>query len=232
MSTAAYEHNGAPRRRASASTPSPAIRAARVAVEACAGAGKTWMLVSRILRACWTARRLRAARDPGDHLHQEGGRRDARAAATNGSSDFAGAPLTELVPELVMRGMAPPAAEAARAAAAGSVSRAAGTGRPVQIRTFHAWFAGLLRSAPLAVLEQPAAARQLRAARGRRRGARARLAALLRRRGRRRRGARPTIDALVATHGRSQTAKALDDALDAARRVRAGRRARRGRRSR
>ena len=47
---AAYEHNGQPVSRetcyAIASDP-----ARSVAVEACAGAGKTWMLVSRMLRA-------------------------------------------------------------------------------------------------------------------------------------------------------------------------------------
>ena len=50
MSQAAYEHNGLPvtagRFYAIACDP-----ARSVAVEACAGAGKTWMLVSRILRA-------------------------------------------------------------------------------------------------------------------------------------------------------------------------------------
>ncbi len=48
-----------------------------VAVEACAGAGKTWMLVSRILRALLDG--CAAARHPGDHLHQKGRRRDARS---------------------------------------------------------------------------------------------------------------------------------------------------------
>ncbi len=50
MSAPAYEHNGTPCSRdafyAIACDPRR-----HVAVEACAGAGKTWMLVSRILRA-------------------------------------------------------------------------------------------------------------------------------------------------------------------------------------
>ena len=50
MTQAAYEHNGRPVARAAfyaiACDPRRSI-----AVEACAGAGKTWMLVSRILRA-------------------------------------------------------------------------------------------------------------------------------------------------------------------------------------
>ena len=47
---AAYEHNGHPVSRAAfyAIACDPARS---VAVEACAGAGKTWMLVSRMLRA-------------------------------------------------------------------------------------------------------------------------------------------------------------------------------------
>ena len=49
-----------------------------VVVEACAGAGKTWMLVSRILRALLDG--AQPQRDPRDHLHAQGGRRDARAA--------------------------------------------------------------------------------------------------------------------------------------------------------
>ena len=50
MTQAAYEYNGRPIERAAfyaiACDPRRSI-----AVEACAGAGKTWMLVSRILRA-------------------------------------------------------------------------------------------------------------------------------------------------------------------------------------
>ena len=50
MTTPAYEHNGAPCSRAAFYAIACDPRRS-VAVEACAGAGKTWMLVSRILRA-------------------------------------------------------------------------------------------------------------------------------------------------------------------------------------
>src|ERR1043165_3163895 len=50
MTQAAYEHNGRPVERAAFYAIACDPRRS-VAVEACAGAGKTWMLVSRILRA-------------------------------------------------------------------------------------------------------------------------------------------------------------------------------------
>ena len=51
-------------------------------------------------------------------------------------------------------------------------------GRPVQIRTFHSWFAALLRSAPLAVLQELGLPAALRTAGRRRAGRRPGLAAL------------------------------------------------------
>ena len=50
MTTPAYEHNGQPVSRAGFYALACDPRRS-VAVQACAGAGKTWMLVSRILRA-------------------------------------------------------------------------------------------------------------------------------------------------------------------------------------
>jgi hypothetical protein len=75
---AAFEHNGAlvERSRFYAIACDPRRS---VAVEACAGAGKTWMLVSRIVRALLEG--SAPARDSGHHLHQEGGWRDAPASA-------------------------------------------------------------------------------------------------------------------------------------------------------
>ena len=61
---AAYEHNGRPVSReafyAIACDP-----ARSVAVEACAGAGKTWMLVSRMLRALLAGAQLGETEDAG-----------------------------------------------------------------------------------------------------------------------------------------------------------------------
>jgi ATP-dependent helicase/nuclease subunit A len=78
-----------------------------VAVEACAGAGKTWMLVSRILRALLEEGRLRAARDPRHHLHRKaaGEMRERLRPLARG---FRRALEPEaLAAELVMRGVEP-----------------------------------------------------------------------------------------------------------------------------
>ncbi|MDF3823137.1 UvrD-helicase domain-containing protein, partial [Leptospira sp. 96542] len=90
-------------------------------------------------------------------------------------------------------------------------------GRGVQIRTFHSWFAALLRNAPLAVLDElglPAAYELLESDEE----ARAQVwrpfhARLLREQ---EEGGTALMDyqAVVAAHGRSQTEKALDAALD------------------
>ncbi len=122
-----------------------------VAVEACAGAGKTWMLVSRILRAlldgCAPQDILaitftkKAAGEMRERLNKELRRCTAL-------SDEA------LASELRVRGLS--AADAARRAPELRTlhERVSALGRPVQVRTFHSWFAALLRSAPLSVLQE------------------------------------------------------------------------------
>ena len=122
-----------------------------VAVEACAGAGKTWMLVSRILRAlldgCAPQDILaitftkKAAGEMRERLNKE----LRRCAAL---SDAA------LASELQARGLS--AEDAARRAPELRTlyERVSALGRPVQVRTFHSWFAALLRSAPLSVLQE------------------------------------------------------------------------------
>lgn len=122
-----------------------------VAVEACAGAGKTWMLVSRILRA------LLDGTEPQDILAITFTKKAAgemRERLQDWTAAFAGQPQAALATELQLRGMA--AADAQRRAAdlQGLHQRLLAHGRPVQIRTFHSWFASLLRSAPLAVLDE------------------------------------------------------------------------------
>ena len=122
-----------------------------VAVEACAGAGKTWMLVSRILRAlldgCAPQDILaitftkKAAGEMRERLNKELRRCTAL-------SDEA------LASELRVRGLS--AADAARRAPELRTlhERVSALGRPVQVRTFHSWFAALRRSAPLSVLQE------------------------------------------------------------------------------
>ncbi|HEX4235097.1 MAG TPA: UvrD-helicase domain-containing protein [Caldimonas sp.] len=123
------------------------------AVEACAGSGKTWMLVSRMLRALLE----------GVEPHEILAITFTRAAAgemRQRLSDW----LTELstprsshaqrVQALVARGVAPRRAEELAPALGELQGRVLAAARPVEVRTFHAWFAQLLRAAPLALLDR------------------------------------------------------------------------------
>ena len=121
-----------------------------VAVEACAGAGKTWMLVSRILRA------LLDGTAPQDILAITFTKKAAgemRERLLKWLVEFAGLPDDQLVHELRLRGMGTSDAQDRVQALRGLHQRLTALGRPVQIRTFHSWFAALLRTAPLAVLQ-------------------------------------------------------------------------------
>jgi ATP-dependent helicase/nuclease subunit A len=149
VSGLAYEHNGksvdAARFYAVACDPRRAV-----AVEACAGAGKTWMLVSRILRA------LLAGAQPHEVLAITFTRKAAgemRQRLHEWLSEFAQAPPAKLVAELEARGIDSPT-DAQVKALQGLYARVLQAGRPVRILTFHAWFASLLRNAPMAVMDR------------------------------------------------------------------------------
>ena len=122
-----------------------------IAVEACAGAGKTWMLVSRILRA------LLDGCAPQDILaitftkKAAGEMRKRLGEELRRWADLSDA---ELVQVLQQRGLS--AADAGRRVpeARSLHARVTVLGRPVQVRTFHSWFAALLRGAPLSVLQE------------------------------------------------------------------------------
>ncbi|MCV0437328.1 MAG: UvrD-helicase domain-containing protein [Hydrogenophaga sp.] len=149
-SAPAYRINGAPAGReafyALACDPARSI-----AVEACAGAGKTWMLVSRILRAlldgCAPQDILaitftkKAAGEMRDRLNTE-----LRRWATLDDE--------QLKAELRARGLGEADAQRRLPEARGLHGRVTALGRPVQVRTFHSWFAALLRGAPLSVLQE------------------------------------------------------------------------------
>ena len=122
-----------------------------VAVEACAGAGKTWMLVSRILRA------LLDGCAPQDILAITFTKKAAGEMRQRLNAELrrcAALPDAQLASELQARGLS--AEDAARRAPELRTlhARVSALGRPVQVRTFHSWFAALLRSAPLSVLQE------------------------------------------------------------------------------
>ena len=156
-SNPAYEHNGRPCTReafyAIACDPQRSV-----AVEACAGAGKTWMLVSRILRA------LLNGAEPQEILAITFTKKAAgemRQRLQEWLSDFARARPGEtpeawqqrLTHDLLIRGIDPQRTPDLRDTLQKLYPALLQYGRTVQIRTFHSWFAALLRSAPLQVLQ-------------------------------------------------------------------------------
>lgn len=121
-----------------------------VVVEACAGAGKTWMLVSRIVRALLDGVEPRHVlaitftRKAAGEMRQ---RLDEWLAA------FAAADEPTRVAELRLRGLDEGRARTLAAPLGALQQRLLDAGRGVEIRTFHAWFSQLLRAAPLELLE-------------------------------------------------------------------------------
>jgi ATP-dependent helicase/nuclease subunit A len=147
-----------------------------VVVQACAGAGKTWMLVSRILRALLNDQMALQGASNADASADSGAAStlapqqilaitftkkaagEMRQRLQEWLEEFAHAGDAQLAQELIARGVAPHIAQqnssALRQQLAQLYPALLRSGRSVQIRTFHSWFGALLRSAPLAVLEQ------------------------------------------------------------------------------
>ena len=134
-----------------------------VAVEACAGAGKTWMLVSRMVRALLEdadQAGAEGALKPQEILAITFTKRAAgemRERLYEWLADFAHADNARLLHELQIRGVPnlenEAVAQRLTARLQSLYSHMLASGRSVQIRTFHGWFAALLRSAPVAVLQ-------------------------------------------------------------------------------
>ena len=157
---AAYEHNGqqvtAAQFYAIACDPQRSV-----AVEACAGAGKTWMLVSRMIRALLDE----DAPQPHEILAITFTKKAAgemRQRLQEWLAEFAFATPEKLQEELLMRGISKQNLYAKNSLQPAYslpeqlqnlYQKTLSQGRGVQIKTFHGWFASLLRTAPLSVLE-------------------------------------------------------------------------------
>ena len=153
--TAAYEHNGQPVSAAQFYAIACDPRRS-VAVEACAGAGKTWMLVSRILRVLLEDESANGDLNAHEILAITFTKKAAgemRQRLQEWLAEFAFATPEKLEKELVMRGLSPQSANNKREALQNLYQTLLNQGRGVQIKTFHGWFASLLRTAPLSVLE-------------------------------------------------------------------------------
>jgi len=119
-------------------------------VEACAGAGKTWLLVSRIVRA------LLDGAAPDEILAITFTRKAAsemRVRLNEWLRDFADASPPQRIEALRARGLSQRDAARFEQALAGLHARVLRADTGVQIHTFHAWFAQLLRLAPLEMLD-------------------------------------------------------------------------------
>ena len=146
----AFEHNGihVPRSRFYAIACNPDRS---VAVEACAGAGKTWMLVSRIVRA------LLQGTQPHEILAITFTKKAAgemRQRLQEWLVEFSRADDAQLRTELLARGWSHEPTPEDIAKLRNLHRKMLESSRSVQIRTFHSWFAALVRNAPLQVLQE------------------------------------------------------------------------------
>jgi ATP-dependent helicase/nuclease subunit A len=223
--TAAYEHNKKPVSKdafyAIACDPQRSV-----AVEACAGAGKTWMLVSRMIRALLEEDAQQGEIKPHEILAITFTKKAAgemRQRLQEWLEEFAFATPEKLEFELKIRGIdldklnkgnknSLQPAYSLPEQLQNLYQKTLSQGRGVQIKTFHGWFASLLRTAPLSVLEglnlpanytlleddklaTPSVWRRF-------------FGALLKNE-----AAKKDFEELVVEHGKSQALKALDEAL-------------------
>ena len=154
LPAAAYEHNGQPvGAQAFYAVACDPHRSA--VVQACAGAGKTWILVSRVLRA------LLDGAQPQQILAITFTKKAAgemRERLFEWLETYARADPVTLRNALQVRGVHPENSPKPISDLLNSLSNLYQTlldqDRALQIRTFHSWFAALLRTAPISVLQR------------------------------------------------------------------------------
>jgi len=123
-----------------------------VVVEACAGAGKTWMLVSRILRALLDGAAPQEIVAITFTRKAAGEMRDRLSDWLREFSRAHSKPESR-IQALVDRGMSIEQATQGQVLLGDLHAKLLIGGRAVEIRTFHAWFSQLLRAAPMELLQ-------------------------------------------------------------------------------
>lgn len=154
MTVHAYLRDGAPVAEADF-TRAACDPASSVVVEACAGSGKTWLLVARLVRL------LLAGADPGQILAITFTRKAAeemRERLLEVLAQLANDDEALVLSALMQRGMSAEAARAALPRARALHARVLASPGRMAIDTFHGWFGTLLRGAPLASGIVPGAA--------------------------------------------------------------------------
>ena len=120
-----------------------------VVVEACAGAGKTWMLVSRIIRALLDGAQAHEILAITFTKKAAG---EMRKRLFDWLLEFSHSDDAQLRHALLERGFLYEPTAQELDALRGLHQKLLDAGRGVQVRTFHGWFAALVRNAPMAAL--------------------------------------------------------------------------------